>query len=450
ISAINSSGLHDKAQELKEEITRLSLKAVLVTEPVMLKTINNQISDKEIALGKILEEQSKSNPLAYYTIPSISYLQNPFLDEHTILITYHLAEKKLTQFIITRNSFTGIQKNTYPEFESDLQQTISNWEGADAYINTEAVNNRLYRFLLGAVNLKSIKGIIIVPDNELNYLPFEALKKDDHYLIEDHPVQYQYSTVLLKKETQDLRNLETLSFAPFTIKGYNFEDLSFKKLSFSSQEIMHNKGIYFTDIEATKNKFLSLIGKYEIIHLATHASSNSRNNQLSYIAFAPWNDTARESFLLFAPEIYNLTLKRNRLIILSACETSNGGLVKGEGVMSLSRAFEYSGCQNIISSLWKADDEATSVITQKLHNYLNKGESIAEALQMAKKDYLSDPRINPRRKNPAYWAHLIYTGNYKPSSFNTTRIWTIIIIAFAIGILISMKAFRNKVARKKS
>ena len=43
--------------------------------------------------------------------------------------------------------------------------------------------------------------------------------------------------------------------------------------------------------------------------------------------------------------------------------------------MSLSRAFAYAGCPNIITSLWKAEDRTTAYLTQQLHYYLEKYKS---------------------------------------------------------------------------
>jgi CHAT domain-containing protein len=87
--------------------------------------------------------------------------------------------------------------------------------------------------------------------------------------------------------------------------------------------------------------------------------------------------------------------------------------VKGEGLMSLSRAFAYAGCPNIITSLWKAEDKATAFITQRLHVYLDKGFAKDKALQQAKLDLLKDADIDPRFKTPNYWAHLIYIGDHE-------------------------------------
>ena len=172
---------------------------------------------------------------------------------------------------------------------------------------------------------------------------------------------------------------------------------------------------------------------YGIIHLATHASVNNETPLKSFIAFYPSTNSQADNYKLYAPEIYNMNLDSTQLIILSACETGTGKLVKGEGLMSLSRAFAAAGCPNIITSLWKAEDKTTAFITQHLHHYLDKGYTNDKALQQAKLDLLKSDTIDPRFKTPNYWAHLIFIGNYEPNHKKKNWWWVAIgIIAGAI------------------
>ena len=62
------------------------------------------------------------------------------------------------------------------------------------------------------------------------------------------------------------------------------------------------------------------------------------------------------------------------LVVLSACNSGSGKLVSGEGNISLARSFIEAGCQNVIMSLWQADDESTSEIMSTFYEELNKGE----------------------------------------------------------------------------
>ena len=195
------------------------------------------------------------------------------------------------------------------------------------------------------------------------------------------------------------------------------------------------------DSSATKFNFLLNASQYSIIHLATHASINNDDPLLSYIAFYPLPENNSPDFLLYASEIYNMNLGSAELVILSACESGKGKLIKGEGLISLSRAFAYAGCSNIITSLWKAEDQATSFIAQRLHYYLAKKLRKEKALQLAKLDLLNSNTIDPRLKSPAHWSHLIYIGQYVPEkSFRNW--WWFAASIIMLGSLIHI--FRNK------
>jgi CHAT domain-containing protein len=275
------------------------------------------------------------------------------------------------------------------------------------------------------------KRLIIIPDDELHYLPFEALRDPaQKYLVEHFAIQYQYSTALLNRRGEKKPDSQTLSFAPFSRQGYtDSSGLVLPALPASEKEVTNLHGQIFKDSEATKENFLRSVNRYGLIHLATHASVNNEDPSRSFIAFYP----ANESYRLYAPEIANLLLDSVQLVILSACETGSGQLVKGEGLMSLSRSFAYAGCPNIITSLWRAEDRTTAFLTQQLHYYLDKNYTKDQALQQAKLDLLNSDKIDPRMKSPSYWAHLVFIGDYEPRQSHSRWWWVaFVFIAGAI------------------
>jgi CHAT domain-containing protein len=431
--------LFEKEASLKSAITRLSLKSAQLTDSQQLQSVNGAIRDQEIQLGK-LQEKINDEP-AYHSryfanqVPTTEELQGK-LDHTTALLSWHLAGKEIVVFIITGNRFEYYRSPAGLEFFKNIDSfkaSLHN-ESAEQRYNGAAVSSALYKTLMAPLQskLSHIERLIIIPDDELNYLPFEALQDENgKYLVEKYSIQYQYATALLGKDDKDKKAAGVLAFAPFVTKGYkDSSGISLNPLPASGNEVSDLKGKILIDSAAVKNNFLQEANHYGIIHLATHASVNNEEPLRSFIAFYPGPGDYR----LYAQEIYDLDLDSTQLIILSACETGAGQLVKGEGLMSLSRAFAYAGCPNIIASLWKAEDKTTAFITKKLHYYLDKGYSRDKALQQAKLDLLKSDEIDPRFKTPNYWAHLLFIGNYERKQ-NSSNWWWIAITIIATAVV---------------
>jgi CHAT domain-containing protein len=201
--------------------------------------------------------------------------------------------------------------------------------------------------------------------------------------------------------------------------------------------------------DATKQQFVSMSGRYPIIHLATHAMANDTNLLGTYIEFYGLKKDPDTAHRLYEQEIYTLDMKDSRLVILSACETGDGLLVNGEGILSLSRAFSYAGCKSVVTSLWKADEISTSFICRRLHYYLQKGLAIDEALQKSKLDYLETKEVEERYKNPAYWANLVLIGDYQPVT-KPVRNWKLLFLEVLVLSGLFLFVVWKKLARHKN
>src|SRR5215218_4098707 len=100
---------------------------------------------------------------------------------------------------------------------------------------------------------------------------------------------------------------------------------------------------------ATKSRFLTEVGRYEIVHFAGHAISNEEFPLLSMLVLAP---EAGSAGALMAHEIYGLKLERTRLVVLAACSTARARISPGEGVLGLARPFLAAGVPSVVASLW--------------------------------------------------------------------------------------------------
>ncbi len=162
--------------------------------------------------------------------------------------------------------------------------------------------------------------------------------------------------------------------------------------------------------QATEEVFKNKAPKAGILHIATHAVVNDANPLFSKLIFAP-DPASGEDGYVNTYELYNMKL-RARLVVLSACNTGYGKLVRGEGMMSLARGFMYAGCPSIIMSLWPVDDQSTSILMRNFYGYIKEGQKKDEALRNAKLKFLKSS--DEVKSNPFYWSGMIFVGDTNP------------------------------------
>jgi hypothetical protein len=93
-----------------------------------------------------------------------------------------------------------------------------------------------------------------------------------------------------------------------------------------------------------------------LLHLATHGLVDVDDPERSAVVLAPGGPM--EDGRLEPREIARLGLG-GRTVVLAACETSAGAVYRGEGVMSLARAFFGAGATAVVGTLDRTrDDEA--------------------------------------------------------------------------------------------
>lgn len=118
--------------------------------------------------------------------------------------------------------------------------------------------------------------------------------------------------------------------------------------------------------------------------------------------------------ILTAEEIGSLDLSGVRWAVLSACETGQGEIRSGEGVLGLRRAFQIAGAATVVMSLWSVEDEATTRWMKALfEERFLEGKGTAEAVRGAALALLADRRKKGESLHPVYWAAFIAAGDWK-------------------------------------
>jgi CHAT domain-containing protein len=170
------------------------------------------------------------------------------------------------------------------------------------------------------------------------------------------------------------------------------------------------------DFAATRSAAMSpSLGRHRIVHFATHAVLNAIHPELSGIVLSLVDQQGRpQDGFLRLHDIYAMRLPVD-LVVLSACQTALGREVKSEGLIGLTRGFIYAGAASIVGSLWKVDDQATSVLMQRFYEGLfRRGLHPAAALRAAQRALASDDQWSA----PYHWSGFFLQGEFSPAEWN--------------------------------
>lgn len=284
---------------------------------------------------------------------------------------------------------------------------------------------RLYQKLFQPIQHLLPLSVIVVPDGPLGNIPFGTLLSDTPqdvfnfqtypYLLEKHQISYTYSTTLYQQINTQPHARKTANkifgLAPYYLPEQQTAlRVNSAPLKYSAIEVGHARNAMGGDtllgVTATKDRFLRLAATYRFIHLATHGIADYRVGDYSFLLFAAGKDGNNER--LYVRDLYNLELDAD-LVVLSACETGIGSLQRGEGIISLARAFAYAGAKNIVTTLWSVNDKSTTDLMGYFYENLKKNGSVDAALCAAQSNYVR--AASPENCHPYFWGAFIPLGS---------------------------------------
>jgi CHAT domain-containing protein len=321
------------------------------------------------------------------------------LPAEEVLVEYYAEGKELYAFVLSKAGLQGIKLHgegltaDVQNFRQALQDTRSN----DHRDLAGKLYDRLVRPLEGAMKERNL---LIVAHGSLHYLPFNALREGNGYLIERYSTRQLPSASVLKylKPAKSQTTGTLLAFGNpdlgdprFDLKHAQTEALSVSKVLPNSRALVRN--------DASESAFKRYGEGFRYLHIASHGEFNADMPLSSALLLA--KDSANDGTLTVG-ELYSMRLNAD-LVTLSACETGLGKIANGDDVVGLTRGFLYAGSRSIVASLWQVDDEATAYLMTRFYSAL-KGTSKREALRLA--------QIETRRKypHPYYWAAFQLTG----------------------------------------
>ena len=391
-------------------------------------------------------EQQRNNDPAQMELQELTVAAQRIVraQPKTVLIYPLVLEDKLwlvwgtqagTRDVVFASKLVPASRKEVAEAALEFRQLLS-----DPHSNLQQlqqVSQKLYHWLVeplrAELDANGIENLVFSLDRSTRYIPMAALFDGNHYLIE----KFTVSTILTAGLTDTNDRLSpTLADNRVMALGLAAPVSNLIALPHVREELNgivrgsgETTGIYpgskLFDGQFTRSS-LEQISDYRILHIATHAYA-AANPDESYLVLGDGNP-------LKSTEINNIAgLSGIHLVVLSACETAQGGVDRnGIEVSGLSYYFLSSGAKSVIASLWSVSDSSTSQLMEQFYKQLSTGSlSEAAALQRAQIALItSSTPSSPNRSSvqyslgqgetgtpshslshPFYWAPFVLVGD---------------------------------------
>jgi CHAT domain-containing protein/Tfp pilus assembly protein PilF len=377
------------------------------------------------------------------------------LDPGTVALSYSVGKERTVLFAVTRKG--GLRVKTLPLGEEKLRRDVESFLARVRSQEPSAdLARSLYRALVAPVAdlVGRSERVLILPDGPLHRLPFGALIRDtggrNQYLTEWKPLHSALSlTVYGTLRAPARRPAGAARLVAFgdphypkdnpkdspkdspkdNLKGLTPRGFNWSALPYSRREVERIAGVYpearlYLGEEATEERAKSMGRDVRVVHFATHGHLDDRTPLDSALVLTvpeglPAN---RDNGLLQVWEIFEGVRLDADLVVLSACESGLGRELSGEGLIGLTRAFQYAGARSVVASLWDVADQTTAELMARFHRHLAAGLAKDEALRAAQIELIRQPvritmasgqALETDASAPFFWAAFELFGDWR-------------------------------------
>jgi len=324
------------------------------------------------------------------------------LENDSVIIRFIVLEKDSYAFIIDKKhaGFKKFDKGSkyIKEITNSLLNPIESYANGnvdflrakfDPKKAKELFDTLLYEILEFQ---KDKKKLIIIPDNILFRIPFEALVTNTgngartqniifseyesvKFLVDDYSIEYFLSLFHYKKvKKSKKKTIDISAFGfPDIKKGnkiisdlFDVKNIHLNQLHSAGKEIENIKKIwglkhsrYFTGNDFTKKNFRRIAPHSRIVHLATHFISNREYPWQSVFLFS--HKKNKDPFF-YASDMSKLKLDCD-LIFLSTCGSLEKHLLGEQLISGVTAALYNSGAESMIASLWPVNEFSSELIS---------------------------------------------------------------------------------------
>ena len=314
------------------------------------------------------------------------------LEPGTVLLSYSVGTEKTVAIALTRG--TGptappvLRAVVIPIGERALRARVDAFR-ASAERTTPPASFRgeshsLHDLLLAPLGPHVVRAhrLMVSADGPLHALPFAALRGPRGYLVERMPVQMvQSGTVyaqLASRRRPVPRDPHLVAFGDPTAAGAG--RLPGSRAEVRTIEALFSRSTVHVGTDATERRAKEIGRGADYLHFALHGVVDERSPLDSALLLG---DDGGENGRLQAWEIFESVRLDADLVVLSACRSAAGAERAGEGIIGLTRAFQFAGARTVVASLWDAGDRSSARFMARFYRALRAGSPKADALRVA-------------------------------------------------------------------
>jgi CHAT domain-containing protein len=406
-------------QQVRDEVSRI--RRLAITKPsAASKTALEDALRKEEDFNVRLYGRHPELVLQRATPPEIRPEDLAALTSNgrTALLSYFMLQDSVALFVVRSDKSGPVVKVFTLAGGDKMDRMIRSFRAQIAArdLDYRVSARALFEALLApaASALRGTDRWILSPDGALWDVPFQALlDAQGKHVLETHSLSYAPSLSVLRELREKPAAAGSARVALLAVANPSVEGVApipEAEREANAIAAMYGRKTLLTGDRANAGRFRESAEGAGVIHIASHAETETNHPLESFLLFAPDKRTGAKATdgALTARDLLGMRLRAN-LVVLSACETARGKIGQGDGVMGLGWAVLAAGARASVLSQWKVDSGATSDLMIDFHRRLTtaKAADKAEALRQASLDTMR----SPGRLHPFYWAGFIVVGD---------------------------------------
>jgi CHAT domain-containing protein len=340
----------------------------------------------------------------------------------SVLLSFHMGQRASWLWSLDRDGLALHELPPAPEIERQVR------EAAAAIRDGRADPGELGRTLFGQLrpHAKSAPRWVVALDGRLFEAPLAALREPRGTVVaESHTVETVPGAGYWVEALDTPKTYSRDLFVGVGDPIYNAADsrlalaqpspeagLSLARLVASSTELDESARAWNGDhvllkgADASRRNLRTQLARHPaVVHFATHVVQSAERPTYGLIALSL--TPQHESELLSPLEIAGWRTDAG-LVVLSGCNSAEGPVLPGTGLLGLTRAWLTAGARAVIASNWSTPD-ASGALFHSLYRHLaaRPGAGAAEALRAAQLEMI---RSGDWRANPRYWGAFCVMG----------------------------------------